>query len=261
MMKLENQTAVVTGAGQGLGRVISLKLAEAGATVVIADINPETSAETAKLIKERFGRNSLVVVTDLREEKSVINLADMVKRNFGSLDILVNNSGIAGPRACLEDITLKEWNESLEINLTGLFLTCKYLAPLLKTKDRSTIVNIASTGGMRPLMMRMPYTATKGAMLAFTKGLALEYGADGVRVVSVCPGALDGPRQDDVLRKVAEQSGRSFDEIVKEKKADAVLNTFVSPEAIGDTVLFLCGPEGAFITGTNLNVSAGLVLG
>lgn len=261
MMKLENQIAVVTGAGQGLGRVISLKLAEAGVTVVIADINPETSAETAGLIKERFGRDSLVMVTDLRKEASVVNLANTVKKHFDGLDILVNNSGIAGPRACLEDITLDTWNESLEINLTGLFLTCKYLAPLLKVRERSTIINIASTGGMRPLMMRMPYTTTKGAVLAFTKGLALEYGADGVRVISICPGALDGPRQDNVLRKVAEQSGRSFDDVVKEKKADAVLNTFVSPEAIGDAVLFLCSPEGSFITGTNLNVSAGLVLG
>ena len=260
-MKLEKQIAVVTGGGQGLGRVICMKLAEAGATVIIADINPETSAETAELIKKNFNRESLVVVTDLRKEAAVANLADTVRQQFGSLDILINNSGIAGPRSRLEDVSLEEWNESLAINITGLFLTCKYLAPLLKAKKRSTIVNIASTGGMRPLVMRMPYTTTKGAVIAFTKGLALEYGADGVRVVSICPGAFDGPRQDNVLRKVAEQSGRPFDDVVKEKKAEAVLNTFITPESIGDAVLFLCSSEGSFITGTNLNISAGLVLG
>ncbi len=259
-MKLSNKVAVVTGAGQGLGRAISLKLAEAGATVVIADINPESSKETAALLAEQTGRDCLVAVTDLRSEESVRNLVNTVKTAFGGLDILVNNSGIAGPRARVEDISLEEWNESIAINLTGLFLTCKYFAPMLKARERSFIVNIASTAGMRPLLMRMPYTATKAAVIAVTKGMALEFGPR-IRVNSVCPGAVTGPRQDKVLQKVAEQNGRTLEEVVKEKKAESPLNTFIPPAAIGDAVVFLCSDEGAYLTGTNLNISAGLVLG
>ena len=175
-MRLQNKIAIVTGAGQGLGRAISLKLAEAGATIIIADINLESSAETAALIKKQFSRESMVVMTDIRQEDAVIHLASEAKKTFGGLDILVNNSGIAGPRAAIEDIALAEWNESIEVNLTGVFLMCKYFAPMLKAKEKSFIVNIASAAGMRPRLMRMPYVATKAAILAVTKAMAMEFG-------------------------------------------------------------------------------------
>ena len=259
-MKLQNKTAVVTGAGQGLGRAISLKLAEAGATIIIADIKPETSAETAALIKNQFHRESMVVMTNVRREDAVVHLADKVQKTFGSLDILVNNSGIAGPRAAVEDISLDEWNESIEVNLTGVFLMCKHFAPMLKAKEKSFIVNIASVAGMRPLIMRMPYIATKAAILAVTKAMAMEFGPQ-IRVNSICPGAIDGPRQTQVLQKVADQTGMLLEEVIQKKKAESPLNTFIPPSAVGDAVVFLCSDEGSYLSGTNLNVSAGAVLG
>lgn len=260
-MKLQNKVAVVTGGGQGLGRDICLKLAEQGATLVVADINPETSAETAKLAK-RYGAESFVMATDLTKPEDVRALADAVRARYSAVDILVNNSGIAGPRATIEELTLEDWNANIAVNLTGMFLASKYFMPLLKaTGQGGSIVNIASTAGMRVLIYRLPYTTTKAAVIAFSKNLAAEVGEYNIRVNSVCPGAVEGPRQTQVLEKVAAQSGKPLEEVIKEKKADAALNKFVTPGAVGDAVVFLCSAEAEQITGTNLNISAGLVFG
>ncbi len=259
-MHLKNQTAVVTGGGQGIGRAICMKLAEAGCAVAIADISKKNAAETVALIRKAHPVQAEAVVTDLRSEQDVINLAGKIGELFGSLDILVNNSGIAGPRSPIEDISLAEWNDSLAVNITGMFLTCKHLLPLMRKKGKGSIVNIASTAGLRPLPFRLPYATTKRAVIAFSQTLALELGPAGIRVNTVCPGAVDGPRQTAVLEKVAAQTGRPLEEVVALKKAEAPLNTFIAPEDIGSMIVYLCGEAGAMITGTTLNVSAGLVL-
>lgn len=261
-MKLKNKVAVVTGGGQGLGRAICLKLAEQGATIVIADINPETSEETAKLARDAHGVEVFVKETDLARPEQIADLADTVRSRYRAVDILVNNSGIAGPRATIEELSLEDWNANITINLTGMFLMSKYFMPLLRaTGTGGSIVNIASTAGMRVLIYRLPYTTTKAAVIAFSKNLAAEAGEFGIRVNSICPGAVDGPRQNQVLEKVAAQTGKPLEQVIKEKKADAALNRFVEPAAVGDAVVFLCSPEAELITGTNLNVSAGLVFG
>lgn len=261
-MKLRNKVAVVTGGGQGLGRAICFKLAEQGAKIVVADINPEISEETANLARDAHGAETFVKVTDLNRPEQIVDLANTVRSRYGAVDILVNNSGIAGPRSTIEDLSLEDWNANISINLTGMFLVSKYFMPLLKaTNIGGSIVNIASTAGMRVLIYRLPYTTTKAAVIAFSKNLAAEVGEFNIRVNSVCPGAVAGPRQHQVLENVAAQTGKSLDQVIKEKKADAALNRFVAPAAIGDAVVFLCCPEAELITGTNLNVSAGLVFG
>ena len=175
-MRLERQVAIVTGGGQGIGQHIAVRLAQEGALVVIADINEKGSIETAKIIFEVSGQKAEVIPTDITHEEQVVNL---VKSSFEidkRIDILVNNSGIAGPIKNVEDIGLDEWEQTMAVNLRGMFLCCKHAVPVMKEQKRGSIVNISSVVGKRPAPQRTPYASTKLGVIGFTRTLASEVG-------------------------------------------------------------------------------------
>ena len=259
-MNLQGKTALVTGGGQGIGRQICLKLASLGARLVIADINYDGVCETARLAQEISALDSLSVRTDLRDEGAVRALVDQALANSGCVDFLINNSGIAGPTASVEDITLEQWNDCMAINMTGMFLMCKYLVPHMKTRGDARIVNMASIAPKLPLPWRTPYSATKMAVIGFTRSLAAELGAFGIRVNSICPGTVEGARQDAVIENAARQSGKTREEIIATKVGGVPLRCFVPETAVADLVAFLCAPESAMITGQDMNVCAGAVM-
>lgn len=256
-MRCEGQTAVVGGGGQGIGREIALRLAAEGADIVIADISAENEATAAAV--RATGQKALVIRTDLRSEDSVRAMAKQTLDVFGSVHSLVNNSGIAGAMGHIDEITLADWNESFAINITGMFLASRYLLPGLK-KQGGSIVNIASNAAMRPMKCRSPYCTTKSAVIGFTKSLAVDLGEFGIRVNAISPGRVEGPRIQKTMQHAAQVAGLTFDEYVRDLKAQAPLNSFVPPTAVADAAVFFCSPESALITGVNLYVNAGIYM-
>ena len=259
-MKLQHRKAVVTGGGQGIGREIALRLAREGATVVIADINEAGSHETAEMIAHGGGPEVTVVPTDVREEAQVIRMIETALGDDRRIDLLVNNSGIMGPVKCIEDITVAEWEETLAVNLRGMFLCCKHTIPAMKAQGTGCIVNIASITGKRALTERTPYATSKMGVIGLTRTLAAEVGKWNIRVNAVCPGAVTGPRLDRVLEGVMKFSGKSREQVVSERAAAAALQTFVDPQDVAAVVAFLCSDDAAMITGQDINVCGGSVM-
>jgi len=259
-MRLENQIAIVTGSGQGIGQQIALRLAEEGAVVVIADVNEQGSEEAAEKITRKGGPKARVVPTDLREEKQVINLVRETLAIDNRIDILVNNSGIMGPVKRVEEITVEEWDDTLAVNLRGMFLTCKHTVPIMKKQGKGSIVNIASVTGKRPLTERLPYAASKMGVIGLTRTLAAEVGKWKIRVNTVCPGAVAGPRYDRVVEGVMKFSGKSREQVIAERMEASPLKGFVEGRHIAAVVAFLCSEDAAMMTGQDINVTGGTIM-
>jgi NAD(P)-dependent dehydrogenase (short-subunit alcohol dehydrogenase family) len=258
-MRLENQIAIVTGGGQGIGQQISLRLAEEGARVVIADINEAGSRETADMIA-KTGRDVRVIPTDVSSETQVAKLIQETLNREGCIDILVNNSGIMGPVKNIEEIRLEEWEATMAVNLRGIFLCCKYAIPPMKIRKKGSIVNISSVTGKRALTQRTPYAASKMGVIGLTRTLAAEVGRWKIRVNAVCPGAVTGKRQDQVYEGIMKFSGKTREQVIAERVEVSPLRSFVDPKYVAAIVAFLCTEDAAMMTGQDINVSAGAVM-
>jgi NAD(P)-dependent dehydrogenase (short-subunit alcohol dehydrogenase family) len=258
-MRLENQIAIVTGGGQGIGQQISLRLAEEGARVVIADINEAGSRETADMIA-KTGRDARVIPTDVSSETQVAKLIQETLNGEGRIDILVNNSGIMGPVKNIEEISLEEWEGTMAVNLRGIFLCCKYAIPPMKIRKKGSIVNISSVTGKRALTQRTPYATSKMGVIGLTRTLAAEVGKWKIRVNAVCPGAVTGKRQDQVYEGIMKFSGKTMEQVIAERVEISPLRSFVDPKYVAAIVAFLCTEDAAMMTGQDINVSAGAVM-
>ncbi|MFB3819063.1 MAG: SDR family NAD(P)-dependent oxidoreductase [Candidatus Methylomirabilales bacterium] len=259
-MRLDKQVAIVTGAGQGIGEQIALRLGREGAIVVLADINVAGAQNTAQAIAGRGGARPLVVSTDIADEAQVAALVQAALAPTGRIDILVNNSGIMGPVKNVEDITLDEWRATMAVNLDGMFLCCKHVVPVMKQQGGGSIVNIASVTGKRPLSQRTPYAASKMGVIGLTRTLAAEVGRWKIRVNAVCPGAVTGPRQDQVYAGIMTFTGKTREQVMAERAELSALKTFVDPAQVAGVVAFLCSEDAAAMTGQDVNVSAGAVM-
>lgn len=255
-MKIEGDTALVTGGGNGIGRAIAVELARKGLDVVIADVDPDGMAETASLV-ESHGRRAVSLHTDVSDESSVEATVESAIETFGSIDVLVNNAGIAGPTKNVEDVTVEEWETTLGVNLRGAFLVSRSLMGKMKDQGYGRIVNISSASGKRSVPQRSPYTASKSGLLGLTRTMAVEGGEYDVNVNAVCPGTVAGPRIDRVIEREAEASGRTVEAVATEKRAKSPRNEFVQPEDVAEMVAYLCSSSADRITGQSVNVSAG----
>jgi NAD(P)-dependent dehydrogenase (short-subunit alcohol dehydrogenase family) len=253
---LEGRHALVTGASQGVGRAIAVRLAADGFTVVLAARSREGLEETAAQI-DAAGGTSLVVPTDLRSASEIEALAQRIESELGHLDTIVCNTGIAGPTAELWKVTPDEWDETLRVNLTGTFLVCRALLPAMVDRGSGSVVVIGSSTGKRPLYGRTPYAASKMALVGLVRTLAAELGPLGVRVNLISPGGVDGPRVRDVIREQARATGTTDEAVLEEYLKVTPLRRLVAPEQIADAVAFLASDAAAAITGEDLNVSCG----
>lgn len=258
-MNLNNQVAIVTGGGQGIGQQIALRLAREGAIVIIADVNARGGDETVQMINSEHGQRATLSVTDITSEADVTRLVQHSLIIANRIDILVNNSGIAGPIKSIEDITAEEWDLTLGVNLRGMFFCCKHVIPIMKKENRGSIVNIASVSGKQPLPQRLPYATSKMGVIGLTRTLAAEVGQWNIRVNAVSPGAVDGPRLRLVWGKHM-ASGKTWDQVVAEKCEAIPLRTLINPKFIASVVAFLCSEDAAMMTGQDINVSAGNVM-
>ena len=258
-MLLQDQIAVVTGAGSGIGREIALRLAEEGADLVLTGRSVSAMQDVASLV-EAGGRRVLVVPMDLRDHASIDAGAARALAHFGRVDILVNNSGVAGPSRPLTQITASEWEETFAVNVTGTFLCCRAMLPQMLERGSGSIVVIGSITGKRPLVNRTPYAASKTALIGLVRTLATEVGPHGVRVNLVSPGGVEGERLDWVIESQAAARGISVEQAREEFASDSALRRLVSPHDVADVTAFLASPRAAALTGQDVNVAAGLVM-
>ncbi len=258
-MKLDGRVVVVTGAGRGIGREIALRCAGEGANMVLAARSVGALQKVANQI-ETDGGQALVVETDVTDPDAVAALADQVLSRWGSVDVLVNNSGIGGPSAPLWEVQPEDWKETFAVNVTGIFLCCQALLPSMIERRSGSIINIGSITGKRPLLNRTAYAASKAALIGLTRTLAVETGPHQIRVNLVSPGFVAGERIEWVFEQQAAQQDREVDDVRADAEEMTPLRRLVSASDVARTVAFLASDESAGITGADVNVTAGMVM-
>lgn len=252
---LEDVTAFVTGASQGIGREIAIELAEQSASVALA-ARSDGIYETAEQIGDED--RVLPVETDVTDESSVESALDATVERFGGLDCLVNNAGIAGPVQPYDRIDEDDWAHVLDVNTIGVWRCVKHAGPHLRESDRGSVVTIGSIGGKRPYPNRTPYAASKMALVGLTRTLASELGRDDVTVNLVQPGAVGGERIQRALTKQAELADVENAEPLQIGDNDfAFDNYLVEAGDVAAMVAYLAGPHARKITGQELAIDAG----
>jgi NAD(P)-dependent dehydrogenase (short-subunit alcohol dehydrogenase family) len=243
---LRGRRAIVTGAGSGIGRATAHRLAAAGADVLAADISEQAVADTA----ESGDGNLRPTTVDVSDEGSVAALFAEADQLWGDrLDILANIAGI-GTTTPLVDTSLDDWERVFAVNARGTFLCCRAALRRMVPSGGGTIINMASVAGMVGLRNRAPYSASKGAVIALTRALAVEYVAQGVRVNAVCPGTIDTPW----VSRLVTEAGEGRDDLV----ARQPMGRLGTSEEIADAVLYLASDAAAFVTGSQFVIDGGL---
>lgn len=245
MGKLESKIAIVTGAGQGIGRAIAEKLAAEGATVVVTDINEDTAKETAEAI------GGVGIPTDVTSRESVEAMVAQVTEQFGRIDVLVNNAGWdkSGP---FLDSDPADWDRVIQINLYGVLNTSRAVLPIMAAQRSGTVVNLASDAGRVGSSGEAVYSAAKGGVIAFTKATAREMARSQVNANCICPGPTD-------TALFASMGGD--DPKLREALTRAIpFRRLAQPSDVADAVAFFASDEAAYITGQTVSVSGGLTM-
>jgi NAD(P)-dependent dehydrogenase (short-subunit alcohol dehydrogenase family) len=254
----ERRLAVVTGASRGIGRQIALAMAAAGHDLVLASRSSD-DLEVVAAECRMGGAETLIVPTDLRQPDQVDRLVAAAAA-FGPVSTLVNNSGIAGPSGLLWELDQDDWEETMAVNVTAVFLTCRGFLPGMIERGAGSIVNVGSITGKRPLLGRTPYATSKLALVGLTRTLALEVGQFGVRVNLVSPGFVEGARIDWVIDRQSQTRGVEPSVVRSEFAGQSPLGRLTHPTEVAAAVVFLATDAASGITGADLNVNAGVVM-
>jgi NAD(P)-dependent dehydrogenase (short-subunit alcohol dehydrogenase family) len=243
---------LITAGAAGIGRVMARTFSEHGAKVHICDVDEKALASTKKQLPAVSQS-----VADVSRLDDVDRLFADVKKFLGGLDVLINNAGIAGPTAKVEDIRPEDWDRCIAIDLNGMFYCTRKAMPLIKAAGGGSIINLSSIAGRFGFPMRTPYAAAKWAVVGFTESLAAEAGPDKVRVNCIQPGIVEGDRVDRIIEAKAKGLGVSPDEIKSRMVAGVSLHTTVTPQDIANMALFLATAPGRHISGQALSVCGG----
>jgi NAD(P)-dependent dehydrogenase (short-subunit alcohol dehydrogenase family) len=257
-MELAGQTAIVTGAGRGIGRATALELARMGADIVIAELDKPNAEKVAAEV-QALGRKVLVIPTDVTKPGDLKAMAEQTKKQFGRIDVLINNAGIYRAAATL-DVTEDHWDAVLDINAKAVFFASQAVLPVMIAQKRGAIVSLASMAGKVGSKTNLPYNASKAAVVSMTKSLALAHGADGIRVNCVCPGFVETDMWTKVSKEQGALLGMSAEEFTRQRKNTVPLGRMETAEDVASVIGFLASPRAGYITGQALSVDGGLVM-
>jgi NAD(P)-dependent dehydrogenase (short-subunit alcohol dehydrogenase family) len=243
------QRVMITAAASGIGRAIAKAFHDEGAKVHICDVNE--AALTA--FRDEFPEIAATHV-NVRSEGEIEAWFDDALDDLGGLDVMVNNAGIKGPTAPVDDIDYADWRECLEVCLDSHFLCARRAAPVMKAQESGLIINMSSNAGQFGFGNRTPYAAAKWAVIGLTKSLAIELGPYNVRCNAICPGAVRGERINRVIQGEAELRGEAFETIAEELVKNQSLTRFTEPEEIANLCLYLASPAAYMINGQDIAI-------
>ena len=248
MLRLENKTAFVTGGCGGIGRAICERFAREGARVMAADLAPWPDAP----------EDVRVVRYDVTSEDAAKDGMARIAQHWGHLDILVNAAGIEIEKT-IEDTTLEEWNRSFAVNVTGMFLTCKYALPVLRKSQGASVINFGSYDGFIADPGLAAYCATKGAVHALTKAMACDHGPEGIRVNAICPGYVDTPMLQSFFEgEGSGGEGQTIDQLQQAVRDVHPMRTYGTPEDVANLVTWLASDEARYASGQLWVLDGGL---
>lgn len=242
---MKNKTAIITGGGSGFGQETAVKLAEAGANLVIVDISVENGQETMDLLKE-VGADAIFVRADVSDVKDVKNYVDEAIKEFGQIDMFFNNAGISGSGVRTLEASDDEFDAIINVNLKGAYYGLKYVGNEMLKTGGGSIVNTASLGGVVGMPTLGIYSATKHAIVGLTRTIAGEYGRDNIRINAIAPGTNETPMV------------KAFPEEAIKEMADAVpMGRLGQPEEVADVVAFLLSDQASYIHGAVISIDGG----
>lgn len=252
-MQNENLIVVVTGAGSGIGRASCIKLAESGAKVVAVDFNQTTGEETLALIREHGGEG-IFVQADVSKNEDVERYVHSAIETYGRIDAFFNNAGVIQKFSMLTDIDEAEFDRIMNVNVKGVFLGLKHVLKVMEKQGYGSIINTASSAGIRPEHSVAAYSASKHAVIGFTKAAAMEYVKKGIRVNAICPGGVDTTLTQSVPLMMQETG------YVPEEFSNMRMGRFAEPNEIAEMVVFLASNKSSYMTGSIVVVDGGLTL-
>ncbi|MCP4256464.1 MAG: glucose 1-dehydrogenase [Planctomycetes bacterium] len=266
--RLTDKIAIVTGAGQGIGKAVALRLAREGANVVVADINPNTAKQTAEEIK-MLNRRSLACQIDIANVSEMQPIIDSVVAEFGRIDILVNVAGVA-QTGLLLDLTEQQWDRVVDTNLKGTAFIIQAVGRQMikqipeqvesasdKVDSNGKIVNFSSISGRHGRAEQIPYAASKAAIISITQSAALAFAPYNINVNAVCPGVVPTPMWEKIEKDRGRISGLAPGESIKSFIERTPLQRAGSTEDVAGVVAFLCSPDSDYMTGQTLNIDGG----
>jgi NAD(P)-dependent dehydrogenase (short-subunit alcohol dehydrogenase family) len=246
--KLKDKVAVITGGDSGIGRAVAVAYAKEGADVVIVYLNEhEDAKETAKAVS-KYGKEAFLLPLDVSVEENCKRIIDETLKNFGHLDILVNNAAVQYSHQSIEEITSEEWEHTFRVNIFSHFYLCKYALPHLK--EGSSIISTASINAFKGNQQLIDYSSTKGAIEAFVRSLAQVVAKKGIRVNAVAPGPVWTPLIPSTMPE----------EKVKEFGKDTLLGRAGQPVEIAPSYVFLASKDGSYITGQTIHPNGGMIV-
>lgn len=254
----DNKVAIVTGAGRGIGRAIALRLAKDGIDVVVNDINETAIRQVSEEI-HALGRKALAITADVSKEESVNSLVERVVNEFGKLDIMVANAGIAQVKQVIE-MTEDDWDKVFSVNAKGVFLCAKAAAKQMIKQKKGKIINCASIAGKQGFGLLAHYSATKFAVVGFTQALAKELGAFGVTVNAYCPGIVGTDMWDLIDEKMGDYLGLPKGETLKKYSELITLGRVETPDDVACLVSYLASSDSDYMTGQAVNICGGVIM-